>query len=296
MVAPKNTQTVGIALILVGALLFGLMPAAAKFAYQEGANALMVMLGRSVGGLAILLLFIHATGRSPNVTLGNLRRATLAGVSHTFATVGILASIVYIDISLASIILFLYPFPIAIIAHFRGETPLSAPIILLMLLATAGLALVLGVDFASLDVRGVAFAVMGMLGFTVMILAMAELTKTVGAPNSNLFMTIWAAAIFVVIAALGPATGLVGALEFPATFTGWLFVAVIALTFSVGYLCFFVSANMIGAARASLLSTSEPAMMILFAVLLVGETLGAAQWLGVVIVIPSLSLSEFFRR
>ena len=121
-----------------------LMPAAAKFAYQEGANALMVMLGRSVGGLAILLLFIHATGRSPNVTLGNLRRATLAGVSHTFATVGILASIVYIDISLASIILFLYPFPIAIIAHFRGETPLSAPIILLMLLATAGLALVLG--------------------------------------------------------------------------------------------------------------------------------------------------------
>ena len=143
---------------------------------------------------------------------------------------------------------------------------------------------------------GVAFAVMGMLGFTVMILAMAELTKTVGAPNSNLFMTIWAAAIFVVIAALGPATGLVGALEFPATFTGWLFVAVIALTFSVGYLCFFVSANMIGAARASLLSTSEPAMMILFAVLLVGETLGAAQWLGVVIVIASLSLSEFFRR
>ena len=37
-------------------------------------------------------------------------------------------------------------------------------------------------------------------------------------------------------------------------------------------------------------------MMILFAVLLVGETLGAAQWLGVVIVIASLSLSEFFRR
>jgi drug/metabolite transporter (DMT)-like permease len=164
-----------------------------------------------------------------------------------------------------------------------------------MLLATIGLALVLGVNFTSIDPRGIAIAVMGTAAFTVMIISMSDLTKDIGAPQSNFLMTIWAVIVFGLVSIAGPLAGVVDAPALPMTLFGWGAVFVAGITFSLGYLCFFVSANIIGAARASLLSTSEPIMIILFAVLLIGETLSWVQWIGVAIVIASLTLTEVTR-
>lgn len=105
-------------------------------------------------------------------------------------------------------------------------------------------------------------------------------------------MTLWAVLVFGLVAVVGPLTEIVAAPALPQTLFGWASVAVVGITFALGYLCFFVSANIIGATRTSMLSISEPIMIILFAVLLVGEKAGVVQWIGIVIVIGSLVLTE----
>lgn len=295
-VIQRSSQARGISLILGGAVLIGLMPSAAKFAYAEGANVLAVILGRSIIGVIILIGFIAMTGQANRVSVKNMRLAAVSGLTHVAAAIGILASIVYIDISLANIILFLFPFPIAVIAHYRGETRLTTPILALMGLAIVGLVLVLGVDLASLDPRGIAIAVMGMFGFTAMVISMTDLTKVVGAPHSNLLMTIWAVLVFGAASIIGPIMGAVEAVQLPNSPFGWIALGTVGVTFSLGYLGFFIGANIIGAARAATLSISEPVMIILFAVLLVGERLSPIQWIGVFLVVGCLALTELLRR
>ena len=291
-----DSQGFGVTIILCGAVLIGLMPAFATFAYLDGANVLLVLLARSVIGVVILLAFIRVTGRRAGITADRMWRALPAGIAHVFSAIGLLGSIVYVDISLANIILFLYPFPIAVIGHFRGDSPLTPLTVGLMLLATLGLTLVLGVDFHSVDMRGIALAFMGMIAFTFMILSMSELTRAVGAPISNLLMTLWAVVIFAAAAIVGPLSGLLQTPALPQTLFGWASVGVVGATFAIGYLCFFVSANIIGAARASLLSIAEPVMIILFAVILVGETLLPMQWIGIALVFGSLLATELARK
>ena len=110
-----------------------------------------------------------------------------------------------------------------------------------------------------------------------------------------MLLTFWAAIIFGATAILGPLLGILDPLTMPKSAFGWAMVVGVGVTFSVGYLMFFLAADHIGAARASLLSVSEPVMMILFAIVLLGETVSGIKAIGIVLVIASLALSEILR-
>ncbi len=291
----NRSQAYGIFLIVMGAVLIGFMPTSAKIAYADGANALAVLLFRSIFGAAGLMLFLAMRRQRVMIDRKHFKSAAIAGVMHMVAAVGILGSIVYIDISLASVIIFLYPFIVAVVNHQRGTTRLGLSTIALMGLATLGLALALGVSFGTLHPMGIFLSALGAVAIAIMILGVSDISTKVGPLQANLHMVIWAAIYFAILAVLLPLTGWFDPLIYPQSLTGWIATAVAGLTFTFGYVLFFASADIIGTTRASVLSILEPVMIIGVAIAVLGERLSPLQWVGMVLVLGCLLMMELFR-
>jgi drug/metabolite transporter (DMT)-like permease len=283
-----GNRLLGIFFIIVAALFIGLMPNAAKLAYAEGANPIAVLVIRAVIAVTGLAVFLRMRGNRLAIPRPYVRKTALAGFAMLFSAGGGMGAVAYIDVSLASVLFFTYPFFVAAVNHIRGLTRLGRAEINCMILAFLGLALALGVSMENANLTGIALALTSSLGIAVMVLATTDTSIALGAVRANLHMTLWAGLYFALIAVLGPMTGAMQQMRFPANAAGWGWVLAAGVSFTLGYLFFFIAATIIGATKASVLSILEPIMMIAFAVILVGETLSPVQAVGVTLVFGSL--------
>lgn len=290
------SQARGLLWVAVAALFIGIMPNAAKLAYGAGANPIAVLLVRALTAAAGLAAFLRLRGESLAIPGPYVRRTALAGFAMLFSAGGGMGAVAYIDVSLASVIFFTYPFFVAGVNHLLGRTRLSVADLLCMVAAFLGLALALGVSLTGMNATGVVLALASSFGITAMVLATTETSLALGTVRANLHMTLWAGGYFAALAVFGPLSGAMEPLRLPATAAGWFWLLAAGLSFTLGYLAFFASATILGATRASVLSILEPVMMIVLAVTLVGEVLSPAQVLGIGLVLGSLLALELVRR
>jgi drug/metabolite transporter (DMT)-like permease len=290
------SQKTGVLLILLGALSIGLMPSAAKIAYQEGANPLAAIILRSLIGFLGIGIYMVARKHKFNVGWREIRFSSLTGVAQSFTSLGIMGSVAFIDVNVAALIIFCFPFWVAIYNHFSGTSKLTPTIISCFTLALIGLALTLGMRLGELHTLGLVLALLGMFSMAIMVLMAAHSSANIGPITANFFMAGWTLLYFLLIAFAAPVLGLLEAASFPVSSKGWIAIIGTGVSFTLGYVLFFIGAAVIGTTRASILSISEPVMIIIVAVLLIDEWLTPIQWLGVMLVIGSLLALELPKK
>jgi drug/metabolite transporter (DMT)-like permease len=294
-VAPPQPreQLIGAAMCAGSAASFGAMAIFGKLAYDAGVGVLTLLFVRFVIAAAVLGA-LNARRWRPfprrrvllvALALGSVGYAAQSGLFFT--------SLTRIDAGLTALVLYVYPALVTLAAVALGRDRLDRARVASLLIAFAGLVLVLFVgEPAHLDALGVALALGAAVAYTGYILVS---DRVLGASVEPLLLAAFVCAG--AAASFGVAAGVSGEVDLSFDAIGWLWIGLIGGVSTVTAIgLFFAGIKRVGPSRASIISTIEPLVTVGLAALVFGEGLSPVQLAGGALVLGSVVLLQMFGR
>jgi len=271
-------RSLGLLLIVISAMSFGVMPIFARFAYAAGSDPITVLVLR-FGIASVVMTVIMIVRREPfphgRMLLGLVLMGAVgyAGVSLAYFTALTMASA-----GLVALLLYLYPALVAILSVVFLKERLGLVKLGALFLALAGTALTVGLTRGA-SALGIILGAVAALLYAIYILVGSRIVHQAGSIVSSTVVMISAATVYAGIVVIhGPA--------FPQNVVGWTAVVAIALLSTVlAFVTFFAGLKQVGPITASTLSTWEPVVTVVLATVVLGERMGMLQLLGGVLIL-----------
>ena len=284
--ASDPTDAVGIAFALAAAMGFGLAVAVSRFAYEGGTNGFTVASFRSCVATLVVLALCMVTGRSLRVTRREWLHLSGLGVLLSVLFYGNVGAVEYISIGLAALLLFIYPTMIATMEAVLTRTVPAPAKVAALVIAFAGMFLMLGVSFGASHPLGIALALAAALATATNAVWYVRAVRHVDIMVATLHMTIAATVTILVVSALG------GSFVLPVDAAGWGgLLGVVALQSGLAPV-YFAGIARIGALKSGMLANIQPVTSIVAAFLLFGEWLTPVQLLGGAMVIAGILIMQ----
>ncbi|MEA3059442.1 MAG: hypothetical protein QOE50_854 [Sphingomonadales bacterium] len=277
-----NARTSGVLLVALSATCFAAMAVFARAMYADGGDPNTLLLLRFTLAAVVLvpLAARRAAPRPRGATLGGL---VLLGALYVCQSLSYFSALTMTSAALLGLLLYVYPVVVAVLASVLFRIPLTRPRIVSLALAVAGAALTIG-PLGSGNWLGIGLGLASALIYAGYILVATRITRRVDPVWSSAIITASAALIFGVLA-------LAHGVALPASPIGWAAVGAIALVSTVvAILSFLAGLARLGPTDAATISTLEPAMTALLAVLLLGESLGPMQLVGGALIVSAALL------
>jgi len=272
----------GAALAGAAGIGFATNSTAAKVAYEGGTNPLTFLTLRSMLAALLVLLIILANRRSLHMPMRRRMAAFAIGGLLAVYSYGTLASIQYIPVALAILILYTFPLLTSIYAWVSGQDRPTFLSVGALLVAFFGLVLALDIQGAALDLRGVGLAAMAALGLTTVIILNNRLVGDGDSQPITFHMMLSASIIFAAV------TWIAGDYALPQTVTGWAGFLIGPSAYAAAIVTVFVAISLAGPAPAAMSMNVEPVASLTFGFLILGQALSGLQILGAGLVIAAV--------
>ena len=278
----------GVIFALVAGILFGLIGPTTKIAYNAGASVGLAIFLRYAVASIIILPFVPFQKNLISNYKKNFRYFLSIAVGSIFLTLGLLTSVIFIEVSLTILIFCLYPIYVLLYSIIIDKEKILLTVKILFFITFLGIVMVLGPSFKVINIVGILLAIVASLGATSMIIINQKMSlKNISPIPINIFINIFNTIFFFIILKI------FFSLSFSFSINIYLLILIPSICYSFALLSQLIAIPKIGQSYTALFLYLEPVVGVLGAVFLLKENLETYQIIGASIVIISLLSASF---
>ena len=278
----------GVIFALIAGILFGLIGPTTKIAYNAGASVGLAIFLRYAVASIIILPFVPYQKNLLSNYKKNFKYFLSIAVGSIFLTLGLLTSVIFIEVSLTILIFCLYPIYVLIYSIIIDKEKILLTVKILFFITFLGIVMVLGPSFKIINLVGILLAVLASLGATSMIIINQKMSlKNISPIPINIFINIFNTIFFFIILKI------FFSLSFNFSINIYLLILIPSTCYSFALLSQLIAIPKIGQSYTALFLYLEPVVGVLGAVFLLKENLETYQITGTFIVIVSLLLASY---
>ena len=278
----------GVIFALVAGILFGLIGPTTKIAYNSGASVALTIFLRYAVASIIILPFIPYQKNLLEIFKKNLKYFLSISAGSILLTLGLLTSVIFIEVSLTILIFCLYPIYVLLFSIIVDKEKISLTVKFLFFVTFLGIVLVIGPSFKVINIVGILLAFLASLGSTSMIIVNQKMSiKGISPIPINIFINVFNTIFFFVILKI------FFSLNFNFDINIYLLILIPSVCYSFALLSQLIAIPKIGQSYTALFLYLEPVVGVIGAVFLLNENLETYQMIGASIVIISLLSASF---
>ena len=282
-----NVKAKGYILGAVAAATYGMNPLFALPLYKAGMNPDSVLFFRYLFAIPVLGMMIVARGRSFKLKRKEVLPLIIMGLLVALSSLALFQSYNYMDVGIASTLLFVYPILVALIMWIAFKEKLTLPTVLCILLALGGIGLLYkSGDGSTLNLTGIILVMISALSYAIYIVGVNQSTlKNLATLSLTFYVLLFGLVLFLVRVDFGQS------LRVAETWYLWgNLIALAIFPTAISFLCTTQAIQYIGTTPTAILGALEPLTAVFFGVVVFGESLTLRLSCGMLMIILAVTL------
>ena len=282
-----NVKAKGYILGAVAAATYGMNPLFALPLYKAGMNPDSGLFFRYLFAIPVLGMMIVARGRSFKLKRKEVLPLIIMGLLVALSSLALFQSYNYMDVGIASTLLFVYPILVALIMWIAFKEKLTLPTVLCILLALGGIGLLYkSGDGSTLNLTGIILVMISALSYAIYIVGVNQSTlKNLATLSLTFYVLLFGLVLFLVRVDFGQS------LRVAETWYLWgNLIALAIFPTAISFLCTTQAIQYIGSTPTAILGALEPLTAVFFGVVVFGESLTLRLSCGMLMIILAVTL------